>query len=203
MPTLRSLARPVALGLIVLMVTTLVSYALAKKTNSTGPVRPDQAQLSSMFPSGEHIVAYLFTSSECGFCTERLAKAAIANLKDSLLKTNRGRYAAISVVAVVIDDNIDSAISYVRGIRQRSPGAFDQIIAGGSWLNETMAALAWRDRIATTDVPQVLIFKRSVNATTYPHEIGISKDSVIVHFSGRDSLLAFVKNGAPVPWKAR
>ncbi len=177
------------------------SYVAASVWRRTGPIPTQvaEADASSPYPSGRYLVVYLFLSSECGLCTEPTAKAALARLRDSLVATNGRRYAAIQVIGVSIDDSLDAGIGYLRSFKS----TLDQIIVGGGWLNEAVTTLAWRDGTARTAVPQVLAFLRGIDATGYPRAILVQPDSVVLRFVGRDSLIAWVNSGAPVPWRRR
>lgn len=188
-----------SLGVLILLLSGVGSYAVAHNRPRPTKPRPDPAQLATVFPTGLYLVAYVVVASDCGFCTEPYAKKALANFRDSLVKANGSKYAEVRVVGVSIDHDLEAGVEYLRRYRSDMPDAFDQIMVGGSWLNEFMSAQAWRDHRASISVPQVLFFKRHVDARTYPKEITISPDTLVFQFSGRDSLLAFVNGGGKLP----
>lgn len=188
-----------SLGVVVLLLSGVGSYTVAHNRPRTPPVRPDSLQLSTTFPTGLYLLAYVVVASDCGFCTEPQSKRALANFRDSLVKANSSKYAAVRVIGVSIDHDLEAGVKYLERYRSDLPMAFDQIMVGGSWLNEFMVAHAWRDHRASVSVPQVLFFKRHVDARAYPKEIGVSPDTLVFQFTGRDSLLAFVNGGGKLP----
>jgi hypothetical protein len=194
-----STRKTISLGVLILLLSGVGSYTVALGRPKSPPVRPDSTALASIFPSGVYLMAYVVVASDCGFCTETKAKKALATLRDSLVKANSSRYAAVRVIGVSIDDDLDAGVKYLQSYRSDISMAFDQIMIGGSWLNDFMSAHAWRDHRATTSIPQVLFFTRHVDARAYPKEIGIGHDTLVFQFTGRDSLLAFVNGGGRLP----
>ena len=201
MRKLPSVVRPLLLGVAVLALSTTGSYlASSKVIRGRRPAGlAAQTDQSKVFPTGDYLVIYVLLSSECGLCTEAKARAAIAALRDSVLATNSGRYVAVRVVGVSVDNDLGKGIRYLTSFKP----PFDQLVVGGSWLNEVMSSMAWRDHIATTQIPQILAFQRKIDATGYPRDIIVQPDSLVLRFAGRDSLIAWVNSGAPANWRGR
>lgn len=192
-----SIGKLIAVGVCVLGTTTGVSYVVTSKS-AHGAKRvaaaAQQVDPATVFPSGKHLIVYALLASDCGMCTEAKLKAAMARMRDSLVTTNRGQFAAIRVIGVALDEEVPDGVRYLASFR----GTFDQIVVGGSWLNEVMSSMAWRDHIATTQIPQLLAFQRSVDATGYPQTILVQPDSLLLRVIGRDSVIAWVNRGARV-----
>jgi hypothetical protein len=178
-----------------LALTTLISFgatrvARGSRATGNGP-RPHYE-----IPSGRHLVAYVILSSRCGFCTEPTVRGALARIRDSLMANNASRYANISVVGVAIDGNIGKEFDY---LRELGPRAFDELSVGGSWMNSFITQLVWRDRSAEPATPSVVIVEREVDASAAPRNVEVYPDSLVLHVSGRDSLISWVDHGARIP----
>ncbi len=163
----------------------------------TAAVNSSGARESRIYPSGRYLIAYTLLSSQCGVCRDKRTRQAIEVLRDSLRARHSTEFAAISVVGVAIDDDLSAGVRYLRrmgGSRQ----VFDELSVGGSWLNEFMTTLVWRDGMGRAEVPQVLLVTRHVNALGFPRFIDVQGDSLLLNVPGRDSLIAWVNNGTPI-----
>ncbi len=196
--------------LIVLVVvfSMVASYGLtgAWRGNSGRGARPASlagagagtSRVQSPFPSGRYLVAFVLLSSECGFSTEKGTKKAIRELRASLRASHAKAFAKVSVIGIAIDEDLDAGVRYLQSL---GPSAFDEISVGGSWLNELVTALVWRDGVATPETPQVVLVERRVDASEYPRNIDVQRDSVLLKVTGRDDLLAWVNQGAPMDFR--
>lgn len=149
------------------------------------------------YASGRHLVAYIFVSSGCGFSSHPTTVGAVARIRRTLLERHSGRYAAISVVGVVIDSDLRDAFRYLDGVGDVSR-AFDALSLGGEWLNDEIVRRVWRTEAITPSLPQVLLVERAVDATEYPARILVSADSTVWQVVGRDALIEWVETGTPI-----
>lgn len=195
----RSTIRSVVAGIAVLALSGVISYSGARFVRGLGakPSNPGERTRPPGPPSGRHLVAFVLLSSECGFCAEKHTRAAVSQLRESLIKSQSAAFQRISVVGVAIDRNVDKGLKYL-GSLGRSGVAFDEISVGGMWLNEMITSLVWRDAVGTPSVPQVLIVERNVDASAFPGHIEIRPDSLLLRVSGRDSLIDWVQHGTPL-----
>jgi len=152
---------------------------------------------SEVFASGEYLVAYVLMSSECRFCTDPNTQAALRNLRTTLRASSRGRYANVSVVAVALSDDQNRELQFIQGLGK--PGeAFDELSVGGSWMNELVSQLVWRDGFGLPVVPQLVLVERRVDARSYPKHVDVGAESLLYRASG-DALVKWVTEGAPLP----
>jgi len=139
-------------------------------------------------------------SSECGFCTEKWARKAIGELRDSLQRVQGKAFAHTSVVGVALDNDVRAGVRYLQNLREAG-APFDELSVGGSWLNELITRLVWRDGLATPEVPQVVLVERNVDATSYPRNIDVHRDSMLLRVAGHDDLIAWVNAGTPLTFR--
>lgn len=124
--------RNAALGMAVMGIATLASYTgtRAWRARQMDAPRPEmRSELSSL--QGEQVVAYLFLSSQCGFCTDDMTANAITRMRDSLLVANAGRFVKLEVIGVALDEDLDRGIEYLLDLTRRG-AQFDQVMAGGA-----------------------------------------------------------------------
>lgn len=209
MTPIRRLAFPRSLLIVpVLGLSMLGSYGLTRALRGNPIARRPAGRnttsadttVKSPFASGRYLVAFVFLAAECGFCTEKGTKQAIGALRTSLQASQRASFAQVTVVGVAIDSDLGAGSKYLQSLG-RSGTVFDELSLGGSWLNEPMTALAWRAGMATPDVPQVVLIERLVDATAYPRHIEVQRDSMLLKITGRDDLIAWVKQGTPLVFR--
>ncbi len=176
--------------------------AQTRRTGSLAPVlrvsvdAPDSVQLAAIgLEPGEQLVAYAFGGSHCGFCNKPETKAAFGALRQVLTSRHArgGRYAAVTVVGVAIDDNLDSGLAYLRSLGE---GAFDQVSVGRGWQNENVVRLIRQQRVANAGVPLVVVLRRKLSATLAPLTMNYTADSVVVVVQGSTEIADWVRNGA-------
>lgn len=193
-----------ALLLMMFGAVTLLSYRMA--TALRGGVAPALASAEAMaadtpiagpFASGQHLAAFVFVASDCGFSAHPTTVDALRQLPGLLRDRAAGRFANVSVIGIALDDEVAPGIGFLQDLQQ--PGSeFDEISAGNSWMNEQAIRLMWRDGAAAPLLPQVLLVERSVDARMYPRHIEVRADSVILNVVGRDDILRWVGDGAPL-----
>lgn len=191
--------RTVVLGMAIMAIATLGSYTGTRAWRAWRadvPLSEMGSALSSL--QGEQVVAYLFLSSQCGFCTDAKTTDAIIRLRDSLLVSNAGRFARLEVVGVALDEDLGRGSEYLLDLTRRG-AQLDQVMVGGGWMNEGMRNYVWRDGLGRPEVPQVLALARSIDASGYPRHIEVGPDAAVLRVVGRDDVIAWVNRGARIP----
>jgi hypothetical protein len=126
--------------------------------------------------------------------------ASFRDLRSALRKAHGQNYAQITVVAVDIDQDVNDGIQFLAKIGGGSSGsAFDQVIVGGSWLNEQIVRFVWRDKVARATTPQVILLERGVDTSAFPTAIEVAGDRVIATFSGEREIVSWLARGVPIP----
>jgi hypothetical protein len=157
--------------------------------------------LLSPFISGTYLVAYVLVSSDCGWCAQKSTKDALRLLRDSLAASQRGKFAALSIVGVALDEDVEAGMKYLHELNQ--PKVFDQVSLGGIWLNELVLSLVWRQGPAKPALPQIVLVRRYVDTSKYPDYIQVNPDSTLATVVGRDSIVAWIHGGAHLPPRDR
>ena len=165
---------------------------------------PSQAVGQSVNPfaafNGKHLLAYAVTASDCGWSSSPAGMDALRRLRSALRAAHGDDYARVTVAAVDIDEDVNHGIEFLGKVGGGSPGeAFDQVIVGGSWLNEQIVRLVWRDKATTALIPQVILVERDVDTRAYPHTITAGGDRVLATISGVKDIVAWLERGTPLP----
>jgi len=125
---------------------------------------------------------------------------AIGNLREKLRTTHGRSYAQVSVVAVDLDKDLNAGFEFLSKMGDVNvERAFDQIIVGGSWLNEQMVRLVWREGISEAASPQILLIERPINTEAYVSSatISVESDRLIAQLSGNE-IIPWIKRGIPL-----
>lgn len=126
---------------------------------------------------------------------------AIRSLRRQIRSEHGNSYAQISVVGVALDADPDAGLQFLLDLGDGTPsGAFDQISAGGSWLNEQAVRLFWRQQAAVAVIPQVIVIERRVDTGSYlSHaEIRVQDDTVVANPYGHEAILDWLEQGTPL-----
>jgi hypothetical protein len=113
----------------------------------------------------------------------------------------RGSYAKVTVVGIALDQDPRVGYDFLRRIGSGDlDRSFDQVMAGGSWLNEAIVRFVWQDQIAEASSPQVVVIERQVATSAYVQtsSIGASGNRVRANPVGSDAILGWVQAGFPL-----
>ena len=150
---------------------------------------------------GSNLVAFVVTAADCGWSNSPTLIDAVGSLRQRLQAAHGRHYAHITIIAVVLDDTLDVGVQFLSKFgRGRLDSAFDQVVVGGSWMNEEIVRFVWREHAARAASPQVIVVERSVNTDSYLSEsvIGVQKDHVVANPRGTAEILDWIRNGAPL-----
>jgi hypothetical protein len=173
----------------------------------SSPVSLDAAPVNPFeSANGSHLIAFVVTASDCGWSKRPDGMKAVRVLKPTLQASHGSSFARISVIGVDLDDNLDVGLRFLADIGNGSVGgAFDQIVVGGSWLNEEIVKLVWREGTAEPASPQILVIERHVDATDYmaSSRLKIGDDTVVAHLVGENAIVKWLKEGQPLRSKVQ
>lgn len=149
---------------------------------------------------GTNLIVYLFVDSQCGWSQLLAAHDPVHSLR-AKVRSVHGSYAQVRVIGVDLDEDLEVGLRFLETLGNGSVSeAFDQIIVGGSWLNDHMVRLAWREGTIEASTPQVLIIERPVDvesyASTYAIELG--EDRVVANLVGHDEITEWMREGYPI-----
>jgi len=162
---------------------------------TTSPVNPFASA------NGKHLIAYVVTASDCGWSRLPAGMEAIRKLRAKMHDYHGKSYAQVSVVAVDIDEDLNAGWKFLGELGNGHPSdAFDQVIVGGSWLNEQIVRFVWREQIARPATPQVVLIERPVSTDTYvaTSTIGVGDDTLVGAFAGANQITGWMKQGMPL-----
>jgi hypothetical protein len=160
-----------------------------------GPGRPFEPA------NGTHLIVYVVGAAECGWSNHPSMLSAYKTIRNVLRTFHGSKYAQITVIGVAIDQDINVGLKYLSTAGGgRYEDAFDQIVVGGSWLNEEIVRFAWQERATKASTPQIVLVERPVSAEGYrqTYTLGVEKDRVLAVKIGAESILAWINQGAPL-----
>lgn len=169
--------------------------AVFRPTPDETPVNPFAAA------NGTNLIAYVLTSSECGWCTLPEATKAIGSFQTQIRTRYKSSYAQVSVVGVITDMEVNAGLDYIASLGNGDAGGpFDQVIVGGSWLNEQVVRFVWREQVARALTPQIIVIERPVNTDAYisASTIRVENDTLVANPTGYHEILAWLEADMPL-----
>lgn len=151
--------------------------------------------------NGTHLIAFVVTASNCGWSKQPGVMEAMGEVRARLRERYKDSFARVSVVGVAIDDSVDAGLHFLSELGSGNPGgAFDQVVVGGSWLNEQVVRFVWREAISEAATPQVIVVARRVNTEAYLTEslIAVQDDQLVANPSGGAEILRWMQEGVPL-----
>ncbi|NOT06972.1 MAG: hypothetical protein HOP28_02080 [Gemmatimonadales bacterium] len=150
---------------------------------------------------GKHLIAFVITASDCGWSTQPATMEAVGSIRAKLQSAHGGAYAKVSVVGIGLDKDLGAGLRFLADLGQgKVDRAFDQVIVGGSWLNEQIVRFVWRERLADAASPQVILIERPVNTEAYlsASTIGVESDRLLANPSGSAEIVRWIDLGLPL-----
>jgi hypothetical protein len=159
--------------------------------DTISPRLAQQLGVRSLVPATEFVV-YVISASFCssnrvpGFLD---ALAAIPHLVDDQLAGDPRN--TLRIAGVAVDASPRAGMEYLLSILD-----FDEITAGGSWLNVASEKLLFGPYAFPALVPQVVILERQVKWGR--SSVALHDERVVIAVSGADAILDWVDRGAPI-----
>lgn len=153
--------------------------------------------------NGMHLIAFVVTASDCGWSTQTKTMEAVGSIRSKLRSAHGGSYAQITVIGVALDEDLDEGLRFLSDIGKGAlSGAFDQIIVGGSWLNEQVVRFVWREHIIEAASPQIVVLERPVNTEAYlaSSTIGVQNDRILTNPTGSAQIVQWIKDGVALDY---
>lgn len=148
--------------------------------------------------NGTHLIAFVFTSSDCGWSADQATMDAVGSIRSKMRSAHGGSYAEVSVVGVALDDDLEAGLRFLSELGNgTAEDAFDQVIVGGSWLNEQVVRFVWREHVAKAASPQVVVIERPVNTESYllTSTIHVDSDRLVVNPVGSAEIIQWINQG--------
>ena len=151
--------------------------------------------------NGTHLIAFVVTASDCAWASRPEGMKTIRELRGKLRSVHGRAYAKVSVIGVSLDDDVNKGVRFLESIAQPTAGPiFDQIIVGGSWLNEQIVRFVWRERVARAVSPQILVIERGVDSLSYASTftIGVQNDTIVANPTGLKGIIDWIRDDLPI-----
>lgn len=153
--------------------------------------------------NGMHLIAFVITASDCGWSAQAATMEAVGKIRASLRSAHGSSYAQVTVVGVALDENLDAGLQFLSDIGKGTVrGAYDQVVVGGSWLNEQVVRFVWREHISEAASPQVIVIERPVSTEFYlvSSTIGVQNDRLLTNPSGSAQIVHWIDQGVPLDY---
>lgn len=151
--------------------------------------------------NGTHLVAFLITGSDCGWAKQANMLQIGRTLRTRMRAVHGSSYAAVNVVGVAMDVDVDTGVEFLAQLGGGSTSsAFDQVVVGGSWLNEQIVGLVWREGVAEAASPQIVVIERAVNTESYlsTSTIVVGSDRIVANPVGNVEIMSWVSQQMPL-----
>lgn len=172
--------------------------------DSTAPGKPPVNPFASS--NGSNLVALVITASNCGWSSQPRTVEGLGAIRSSLQSAHAGSYARISVIGVALDDTVANGLKFLSQIRRGNVGsAFDQVVVGGSWLNEEIVRYVWMAKAAEASTPQVVLLERRIDTRDYlsASRIAVASDTHVQNVVGSAAILRWLADGVPLARQPR
>jgi len=140
---------------------------------------------------GPQLLAVYFGARSCGFCTQPSFKSALRRLGTALATQAAAAGRTFHFLAVAVDWDAAEGVEYLRQL-----GEFDEICAGGKWLNTAVAQRLFRDGRA--GVPTLVLYERTITAVRENDTLIFSPERELARFEDARRIVEWVEVGAPI-----
>lgn len=190
----------------VLAVTGVGGYtAVGLLRTAREPIRPIVTVGPKVNPfasqDGLQLVAYVVTASNCGWSSTPAMMSLVGSIRDSLIVDLDSGFTSVRVVAVVLDDTLANGWRFIQELSGGKPEvAFDQVIVGGSWMNESIQRWAWKEGAVEAASPQVFLVAREIATSSYldDYRIRLGTERVVARHVGSAQIHSWLSSGAAV-----
>jgi hypothetical protein len=131
--------------------------------------------------SGVELVAILFASSTCPASNDPELPLALSVIRKSLRRSLSDSGRALIWAAASLDLSPRSGLAFLKRF-----GDFDEVSAGGSWLNSDALHLIVRDLPGPLQTPQLVLLERRVRAGR--SSLTVATDRIVARYVGADAI---------------
>lgn len=176
-----SLRLPV--GLLALLLASVVGFVLATQFLEPTSHEPKTASRPTQ---GKEILAVFVVSTSCPASSLAALRETLVQIRTGLKKTAELAGATFVMVGVAVESDPWVGVDFVRTF-----GEFDEVLAGGSWMNTGILAYVARDLPGEWSIPQLVLVERDVSMGG-PGQVPIlSADRLIGRKIGVEEISAF------------
>ncbi len=152
-------------------------------------------RLDSLRRAGSQLALVYIGSARCSWCNNPALPGYLRTIKDSLELRARRAGLRLTTIGIAVDVFQTEGTDHLR-----KAGSFDEISAGGSWVNGGAVAYIWNRYGLPASTPQVLVIKRSIvresgEAVTYR----VEAESLLARKVGLRPIESWVNGGVQVP----
>jgi len=149
----------------------------------------DALGLVSLEPTTEYVVVFL-SATWCSGSTYRGLSESIRRLEGLIdSQVNDREDAVVRMVGVSLDTDPSVGLSYLARF-----GPFDEVVAGGSWLNFATEKLFWDEMPVSGELPQVVVMERRVRFA--PYLVTVGEERILRSVIGARAIVEWVADGA-------
>jgi hypothetical protein len=160
--------------------------------DTISPHLAQQLGLRSKKPATE-VVAVVISAKFCRGNRVAGFHEAVAALPARLRAQVSDRPEVITrVVGVSLDNNPKVGVDYLFRLAE-----FDEVVAGGNWLNTATEKFLWGSYALKAEIPKVVLLRRTVTWTG-GSAAKLEQEQVLQTIDGADKIVAWVAQGAPV-----
>lgn len=140
---------------------------------------------------GPQLLAVYLGGSDCPFCTQSEFKAAVQGLGAVLASQAAAAGRSFHFVAVAVQWDVQAGLKYLRDL-----GDFDEVSAGGNWLNTSAAQRLFVDGRGA--VPSIVLYERLLSCDGESDTMTFGPERELARYRGAKQILEWVRTGASV-----
>ncbi len=167
-----------------IVVGTVVYRRAHKAASVSSQTKLGRSRAPNRLKDGTELITIWALDSACGFSRYPGLPPAIAAIDKKLREYARTNNRRIIRIGMSMDSDPDVAIQFLRRF-----GPFDEVIAGGNWLNTGVVTYLMRDNPGPFSIPQLIVLERRVEGGGRR----VGADSLIMRKVGYRELLDFAE----------
>ncbi len=196
----RRLAVPLVLTLMVLVAVNIRNLVIAPDSQFQSswaaarfPLDPTTDRVSDPTApwAGSETMVALVVSSTCGAARDSTLRRLLVGLR-TRIRNGLGHEPGerLVYVGVALDQSVESGVNILRRL-----GPFDEISAGGGWMNQLAIRYLHRDLAGEAATPQILVVRRRLGRSWAAHAVGV--DTLLARVVGSSALIGWLKQPDP------
>jgi len=156
----------------------------------------DPAQLSRapVGPwGGTELVVFFIGSPTCGASKDVAVGRLLPGLRDRLRQqVTDSAVRRLTYVGVALGTSIELGLDFLR-----AAGPFDEVSAGGGWVNQVAVEYLHRGQPGEVAIPQIVAVTRKLGIALHGHVVGT--DSLLFRVVGATAIGDWLRGGAKLP----
>lgn len=144
---------------------------------------------------GEEIVVIYVGSSRCSWCARPELPRYVAQAVEAI-RAERRASARVTLIGVAVETDPSAGLDHLRRV-----APFDQVTAGGGWLNDGAYRYIWAGVGQPAATPQIIVLRRTIERDAQEDGSALYRvrdERILARKVGLRSIAEWVETGVPI-----